>query len=174
MIETERLILIPMTYSFISKIIKDDKSIYGDMGLVINKDWPHHDLKEILYLIKLKLVLTNDPDGFESWIFIDKKNKIIVGDGGYKGKPDKDGEIEIGYLITKQFRKKGYGYEAIRALIEWGLKQDNVNVIRAVCLNNNIPSMKLLKKVGLNKYHSDNKYFYYEILRSDNTFTSMT
>ncbi|NLD50700.1 MAG: GNAT family N-acetyltransferase, partial [Clostridiaceae bacterium] len=83
--------------------------------------------------------------------FIEKADRSIVGDGGFKGDPNENGEIDIGYGIVKSKRRKGYGFEAVSELIRWGFTNSNVRCITADCLNDNEASIKLLEKLGMKK-----------------------
>ena len=83
--------------------------------------------------------------GFTSWIFIEKSTNQVIGDGGYKGNPDSRGEIEIGYEIIESKRQKGYATEAIEALLEWTLTQDEVKSIIAKCHMQKHPFPKLTR-----------------------------
>ena len=84
-------------------------------------------------MIKESLLFKKEPNGFEAWIFIDKTYRNIVGDGGFKGDPNENGEIDIGYGIVKSKRRKGYAFEAVSG----GFTNSNVRYITADCMNEN-------------------------------------
>lgn len=44
----------------------------------------------------------------EQKVFIDKVDRSIVGDGGFKGEPNINCGIDIGYGIVKSRRRNGY------------------------------------------------------------------
>ncbi|AIQ60082.1 GNAT family N-acetyltransferase [Paenibacillus borealis] len=149
-IETKRLRLVPMTYDFVRKIIGHDHSAYELLGAVRTDTWPEKaDIKDILPMILGNLADHPVPDGFDAWLFISKENHSVVGDGGFKGAPDEHGVIDIGYAIIEAQREKGYASEAVPALLEWGLAQHGVNAVTADCLEDNLPSIKVLSKLGM-------------------------
>lgn len=161
MIETKRLKLIPMTYSFISKVLDDEKTAYEEFGIKSHDEWPSNDIKEILPFLLKSLSPTSDPDGFGAWLFIDKMDDSIIGDGGFKGAPNDKGSIDIGYNIVKSKRRKGYAFEAVSALIKWGLSHPDVQQITADCLIENTPSINLLKKLGMMEASKDDEVVYF-------------
>lgn len=54
----------------------------------------------------------------------------IVGDFCFKGLGD-DGVIEIGYGLKEAYRHHGYMTEAVNAITEWALSQENVKQVEA-------------------------------------------
>lgn len=67
---------------------------------------------------------------------------------------------EIGWIVNEKYQGQGFAYEASKALIEIGFKNLNINKIIAHCDINNIPSYKLMEKLGFNKVLiQERKYF---------------
>lgn len=152
LLETERLRLVPMTFEFVSKVLANDLSAYELLGAIKTETWPENtDIKDILHIIWDSLKDKTKPDGFDAWLFISKKDQIIVGDGGFKGAPDENGVIDMGYAIVESSRQKGFALEAVTALLKWGLSQDGVKAVTADCLHDNIPSIKILTKIGMHE-----------------------
>jgi len=97
-------------------------------------------------------------------VFIDKVDNIIIGDGGFKGPPDDNSRIDLGYGIINSKRRQGYALEAVIALIKWGFSQKNVKLITADCLKSNIPSINLLTKIGMSEIRQDNESIYFQLI----------
>ena len=57
---------------------------------------------------------------------------------------------EIGYIVNKRYQRQGYAAEALSAVIAQAFK-DGVHRIYAECDLRNVPSWKLLEKVGLRR-----------------------
>lgn len=164
MIETARLVLIPMTHSFISLLIANHPTAYSELDVQPNTEWPSTDIKEILPFLLKSLSPNTTPDGFGAWLFVDKSNRTIVGDGGFKGAPINEGAVDIGYNIIPSKRRIGYAYEATSALITWALSQEDVKMVTADCLIENTPSINLLKKLNMVEVGSDTQAVYFRNL----------
>ena len=57
---------------------------------------------------------------------------------------------EVGYIVNKHCQQKGYAAEAISAVIAQAFK-DGAHRVYAECDARNVPSWKLLEKVGLRR-----------------------
>ncbi len=160
-LETNRLLLIPMTVDFIDGLINGNNKAYSLLDIKPSEEWPSQDIFEVLPIMKESLLQKKEPDGFDAWIFIDKYDRSIVGDGGFKGEPDENGGIDLGYGIVRSKRRKGYGFEAVSELVKWGISKSNVKYITADCLNENEPSIKLLEKLGMKKIKTEKEISYF-------------
>lgn len=165
-IETKHLILYPLTNTLIHKILNNELTEYS------TQEWLTTDNRTLLTWMSDELYAFIPPKlGFTSWIFIEKETNQIIGDGGYKGNPNEKGEIEIGYEIIESKRKQGFATEAIEALLEWALQQDEVKSIMAKCHYENIPSQTLLDKLGFEHIGEEEEMDIYEIKLEQNTFS---
>ncbi len=160
-IATDRLIIIPMTYSMVCTVLSGRTEEYEKLGVKFNGKWPLQDTLDILHFIKDKMK-KNDVEGFDVWMVVKKEGMTVIGDAGFKGAPNDNGEIEIGFGLIKEEQQKGYGYEVASSLIKWASQINTVKVIKADCLIDNIGSIKLLKKCGMNEIQRDNEFIYWE------------
>ncbi|WP_280771370.1 GNAT family N-acetyltransferase [Salipaludibacillus daqingensis] len=87
--------------------------------------------------------------GWGPWLILDMNQLHIVGDIGFKGKPDSDHTVEIGYGILPSEQSKGYATEALQGLIDWAFERKNVKRITAVCRHDNDASIRVLNKVNM-------------------------
>lgn len=85
---------------------------------------------------------------YTDWNILQISDKSLVGDICMKGTVNDLGEVEIGYGIDEKYRRKGYGLEAVNAIMEWILKNENVYYITAETEPDNIASQGLLQKAG--------------------------
>ncbi|QOR66230.1 GNAT family N-acetyltransferase [Cytobacillus suaedae] len=86
-----------------------------------------------------------------------------IGDIGFKGKPDPDGVVEVGYGIALNAHNKGYATEAVKALINWAFSTNKVTTIKAECLEDNFPSIKVLKKIGMKQTGKHDNMLFWEL-----------
>lgn len=77
-----------------------------------------------------------------------------------KGYPNKNGEVIIGYAMQDDYKRKGYMFEALKHLTEWIFLNADVKSIIADTLKSNLPSHKLLQKIGMVFYHEDNEWLW--------------
>lgn len=59
------------------------------------------------------------------------------------------GEIDIGFAFLPEQEGKGYGHEAASALMLWAREKFAMKRIAGITLENNLPSIRLLEKLGL-------------------------
>ncbi len=72
----------------------------------------------------------------------------LIGSCGYKGEPDVNGTVEIGYEIKSSYRNQGFGKEVARLLTENALHSRMVNRIIAHTLPFESPSTSVLRSTG--------------------------
>lgn len=148
-IYTDRLVLVPMTLEMASSALEGTYEAFEKAGLSMVSGWPQQDTIDILPIIKERLESPEEQEGFCSWLFVRKDDMAIVGDGGYKNSPGENGIVEIGYGILEGERRKGYCYEAVNALINWAFLIENIKIVIADCLTDNIGSARVLQKCGM-------------------------
>ena len=75
-----------------------------------------------------------------------KKQRVTIGNGGFKGQASADGTVEIGYSILPEYQNKGYGTEAVKALVNWAFQHPEVKRAIAETLPELKASQRLLEK----------------------------
>lgn len=97
--------------------------------------------------------LNKDPSllNWGSWMVVRKSDDIVIGDFGFKGKPDENGVVEIGYGFLKDYWNNGYATEAVGALIQWAFNTSKVEKVIADTMQNNYGSIRVLEKLGMEK-----------------------
>ena len=148
MIETERLILKPLTYDQLIKYLKADNSLEIELNLNETSRKISPELKEAFEQTILPNVADTTKDFLYStlWTIIAKDLNKMVADICLVGEPNSDGEIEIGYGTYEEFRKNGFMTEAVSGMIEWAKTQSNVLSIIASTEKDNIGSYTILLK----------------------------
>ncbi|MCR3757540.1 GNAT family N-acetyltransferase [Clostridium felsineum] len=164
-INTDRLILIPITLNLAKDLMAGSNDELKKLGIKPNENWPTSDTKDILPIISKNLEKDKIPSGFETWPIIRKDTMQVIGDIGFHGKPNENGEVEVGYGIVENQRKQGFGFEALSAIIDWANLQKNVSIIKAECLIENKPSLRMLEKVGMKEVDRDNELIYWEFIK---------
>jgi len=89
--------------------------------------------------------------GQEEWAsdwFICLDSGAEIGGIGFKGSPDENGNVEIGYGIDEKYRKNGYATEAVNSVTAWALSQSGVKRVVAQTEPDNAASQRVLFKNG--------------------------
>ena len=144
---TNRLIIIPCTKSVLKSISRKEDFKAG----------PHINT----YIENL----TEDASllGWGVWLVTNRDSNIIIGDIGFKGKPDSDNTVEIGYGIISSAQNKGYATEAVTEIIKWAFTFENVTKIVAECHDENLASIKVLEKLHMKMTGSEKKMLKWEL-----------
>lgn len=87
------------------------------------------------------------PSEADWWMHYFLVNGLIVGSGGYVGRPKK-GVAEIGYEIAPGFQGRRYGLGAAAALVEQAFESGEVKSVIAHTLAVDNPSTKILARLG--------------------------
>lgn len=147
-LQTQRLKLIPCTENTVSTISGDEFKI-----------GPHIEF----HISELK----NDPTlyGWGVWLVIDKFDNKVIGDIGFKGKPNAENAVEVGYGIVPSAQNNGFATEAVRAIIDWAFSHEEVNKIIAECLDDNTPSIKVLQKLNMKHIGNVDNMMKWELIR---------
>lgn len=96
---------------------------------------------------------------FRQWDFVSLKENKLIGGALFKGGPNKNGEVEIGYGIKDEFQCLGYATESIVAMIQWALGQQGVSTVIAETDKDNIASQKVLQHSGMAKYSETDVHY---------------
>ncbi|HWW02446.1 MAG TPA: GNAT family N-acetyltransferase [Candidatus Acidoferrum sp.] len=82
------------------------------------------------------------------FVLVHLADNAVIGAGGYKGPPDAEGIVEIGYAVAPGYQGRGYATEAAAALVAYALGSGRVRTVRAHTLPKANPSTKVLEKCG--------------------------
>ena len=146
-LQTQRLIITPCTDEKLQMISTADEYKIG----------PHIDM----YLGELKA----DPSllGWGVWLVFDKEDNTVIGDIGFKGKPNPENTVEIGYGIVPSAQNKGYATEAVREIIKWAFSFENVEKIIAECQKDNLASIRVLEKLQMKRTEPKNNMLKWQL-----------
>ena len=144
MIETERLILKP--------VMIEDIDIYKQimscplMSQYLPKSAPYNDDEIFQHVAKR---IEHWKQGFGSFIVYSKVNpEVKLGYVGVETSPNVECS-DIRYGFMKNAQGKGYAYEAANAVLRFTFGLGNHQKIYGVAVKDNIPSIKILEKLGM-------------------------
>jgi [ribosomal protein S5]-alanine N-acetyltransferase len=143
-IETLRLRLEPLDPPVAALVSTDRVVAQRKLGAVFHNAWPSDDLRDWLASV---------PAGsrFRPYAIVERATNTVVGDVGFLGPPDAKGQVELGYSIVSDRRRRGYGSEAAAAVMAWALEQAGVRAIIAECEATNTASIRTLERLGFER-----------------------
>lgn len=85
--------------------------------------------------------------GFGVWTIVRLSDNAIIGRAGYSVRNGFD-EVELGFLIGKDYQNQGYAFEACSAILDYGRDVLLLPKCQALVKEQNAVSLHLLKKLG--------------------------
>lgn len=128
-VHTSRLRLVPFTENWVAAIQEGSQAFLALTGYRLPQ--PYTEFPESFQALRTALDKEKPVFPWTSYALLWEPEKTYVGQGGFKGKPDVDGGVEIGYEIAKGFRSMGFAHEAIGALVRLAFEQEKVRQVYA-------------------------------------------
>ncbi len=97
------------------------------------------------------------------WAAVLKEERRIIGSLAFKGPPNRDDEVEIGYGFDPFYHNRGLATEAVGEMVRWALSEEGVEAVIAETANMNVASMRVLQKVGFVITSATQRYLYWRI-----------
>lgn len=72
----------------------------------------------------------------------------LIGVGGFKGPPNANGEVELGYGVLPEFQRQGYASEAVEGWLTLAFADSSIRTVVGQTLASLIPSIGVLEKAG--------------------------
>ncbi|MGN7479838.1 GNAT family N-acetyltransferase [Solibacillus silvestris] len=97
-----------------------------------------------------EFISLNMNDKAEKFAVVLKDNNILIGHiffGKYFG----EHTYEIGWVFNPKYYNKGYASEAAKAMLEFGFEKMKLHRIIATCQPENIPSYRVMEKIGMRR-----------------------
>jgi RimJ/RimL family protein N-acetyltransferase len=152
--ETERLVLIPLTLQELI-LLRNERNAFEKQ---LNCTYMGEPIEGFIYEYledQIRTITANENSYlyYAFWMLLRKSDRVIVGSAAFKGLPNQEGELEIGYGLGKEFEHNGYMTEAVAQMCNWGLAQDNVKHIIAETDIDGLASQRILQRNGFVRYH---------------------
>jgi ribosomal-protein-alanine N-acetyltransferase len=149
MIDTGRLRIIPLNYNELGLYLQSKGRFEKFLKLTNTGRTLVPEIKKRVQeqvLPKMKAAGKDDYLFHTFWIVVDRSERVIVAELGFKGVPDTRAEIEIGYGTFPQQRGKGYMTEALGGMLGWAQARPDVKAILAETEETNLASIRVLQK----------------------------
>jgi RimJ/RimL family protein N-acetyltransferase len=149
---TARLELIPATPELTRLAMDDEPGLARALEAAIPPTWPHDYLDRGAFEFMLER-LARAPDQAGWWMYFaihaeSGSSRTLIGSAGYKGPPDAEGTVEIGYGVVSDRRRRGLASEAARGLIARAFALDAVRRVLGETLPELAGSIAVLERCG--------------------------
>lgn len=153
-ITTSRLDLIPLNRDQLGNYLDQEEKFSRDVGPVSRAILTPILQKAIrMKLLKLEQTSPQDSGWITYWLIKVPPEGFGAGMIGFKGLPDQNGEVEIGYGIDPAYRNQGYITEAVQGMIRWAFGDSRCRrIIAPDTMRSNLASNRVLEKVGMRIY----------------------
>lgn len=161
-VHSERLTLIPLSREQMRLQMDEYAEMERSLGLDVSGERLERELRPLVQ--RSISFMSADPVNaiwYTYWVAISDREGTIIGGLNFKGPPDQEGEVEIGYGTLPQYRRQGFMAEAVEALVDWALEQDRVESVLAETRHDNIASMRVLQRAGFQPVRSTLSYLYW-------------
>ncbi len=155
-IKTKRLKLIALTLDQLRLCLADPQQLERELGLPIPQEvvMSNPVPRAIsIKIVKMEGAGVKSHPWYTYWLVVINRQAVGAGLVGFKGQPNEQGEVEIGYGIDSAYRNQGYTTEAVKALFAWAFRQPQCRSIIALdTLRSNIAANRVSEKVGMTVY----------------------
>ncbi|PWT89006.1 MAG: GNAT family N-acetyltransferase [Blastocatellia bacterium] len=152
MITTPNLNLIPCELKHFEAILNDPSVLASLLGVTVFENWfDFPGVAGIEAITHSYNYLKAHPEatGWWMYLFIHREDNSLIGYGGYKGKADAEGMVEIGYAIIDSYRCRGLASDAAQGLVDHAFRHDHVLTVDAHTLPERNASVRVLEKIGM-------------------------
>jgi [ribosomal protein S5]-alanine N-acetyltransferase len=150
MLETKNLFLISCDKETLEFAIEGNQQLAKHLNLTVPENWTEFGTPALKYSLE-KITSGENEQGWWTYFPIHKADKKLIGSCGYKGAPDTNGIVEIGYEIAGDYRNQGLATEVVSVLIKNAFANENVKAVQAHTLAEINASTKVLAKCGFVK-----------------------
>ncbi|QBZ98339.1 GNAT family N-acetyltransferase [Flavobacterium sangjuense] len=166
-LETTRISIVALTKNQLENYLIADNILENELGLtIIPIPRTINDRVKNAITTKLLPAINESPKDnllYTFWTIIDKAQNCMIGDLCFKGPPNDDGEIEIGYGTYPAFQGKGYMKEAVNQMALWAFQQENVKSIIAKTDPSNIASQRILENNNFLNLGQEGEYITWKL-----------
>lgn len=129
---TRRLILVPADAGLLRLDLSNREALAAKLGADIPSLWPPQTFApETLASAEKQLAKDPAATGWSLWYVVLRSADTVVGLGGFAGRPDAQGKVDLTYAVLPDFQGHGYGTECAAALAGWAGAHPDVTRVTA-------------------------------------------
>jgi ribosomal-protein-alanine N-acetyltransferase len=169
-IRAERLDLIPLDSGRLRAYLEDAGRLEQEFQFPLSRSILTERVRRAIRMKLERMARTAGKDHVwcTYWLIVIRSLPFGAGLAGFKGPPDPDGEVEIGYGIDSGHRNRGYMTEAVREMIGWAFAHDICRSVVGLDVEKaNAASRRVLEKAGLTVFAETGELLNYRIRRGE-------
>jgi RimJ/RimL family protein N-acetyltransferase len=147
-LQTERLVLAPITEALISAEMDGTETLQRALNGVVPGEWPIAG-RDHAFAERCK---ARARDGMErmwpSYYLTTRSDpqKTLIGVAAFEGAPDDRASVQVSVEVLPSWRRRGFGSEAMRALLTRAFAVSTVRSTTAEATDDNLAGLALLKR----------------------------
>ena len=142
-----RLKLINCNLEILQAVLAGDEALAQTLQAKVPANWSEFGAPAFQYALE-QVQPHPETAGWWTYLPVLESENTVVGSGGYKGPPDTNGWVEIGYEISQPFRGRGLATEMSQQLVEQAFRDPGVKGVCAHTLAEMNASCRVLEKSG--------------------------
>jgi ribosomal protein S18 acetylase RimI-like enzyme len=167
---SKRIELIPLNITQLINYLEQPSQLELELGILVSRTIISDRVRRAINMKIIKMENLKEIKQYWStyWLIVIRNSHFGAGLIGFKGYPNQNGEVEIGYGIDPDYQSQGFMTEALRMMMKWAFEEKACNSIVALGVQKtNIPSQRVLEKVGMKIMEKTNETLSYKINREE-------
>lgn len=169
-LETGRLHLLALEMTHLRLLLGARERFEEEVGLPVSPGLLDDNVRRAvtIKLGKMEALPPERQTWATYWLLVVKDGPRGIGLAGFKGAPNDAGEVEIGYGVDPDHRRRGYAREAVTALLGWAFSQPTCRVVAARNVRrDNLASQRLLAGLEMRRIRVGDETLDYAITSTD-------
>jgi ribosomal-protein-alanine N-acetyltransferase len=171
MLETTRLKLVPLQHEQLILLKNNPRALAENLNVrYIERQGDPATAADVEEAIEFWIKNTKEHrahfEWFTNWEIILKEENVSIGGIGFAGLPNENGQSMTGYGLDIRYHQRGIATEALKAIIPWAFKNENLKTIIADTPLLNFGSHRVLQKNGFMECSRDETLIHWELPKS--------
>jgi len=146
-ISGEHMTLVEATPALLRQALAGNEFLSQHLGVRVPHRWTEFAPKSLEFTLE-QLAKAPEQAGWWTYFPIWLPDQTLVGSCGFKGPPDADGVVEIGYETTVDYRGRGMATLMAHLLTKHAWTDERVSCIHAHTLARENASTSILRRLG--------------------------
>lgn len=147
-ITSSRLTLVAADHALVAADLESCEALAAALQAEVPDNWPPDLYDRPAMRYALQVLQEPRQQGWSFWYLVLEASNELIGLCGFKGLPDPNGSVEIGYSILRQYQNSGLATEAVTRLVEWAFSHPDVREVSAETLPYLRESIRVMEKNG--------------------------